>query len=770
MRFPVALVMAAIVLASPARAAELSVPFEDRLGLVPLPASVVEQPGEFRPGTATTVTVDGGENEELDDLGGLAVSILEEAWAMPVTLQRKTGAPATLRLQLQSDPGANPESYRLQVAPDGIQLRAPTAAGLFYGLQTLRQLAPPGSRGNAIPALVIEDAPRFGYRGLHLDVARHLFPMDVLKRHLDLMARYKFNTFHWHLTDDQGWRLEIKRYPRLTEVGAWRKETLKGDYEVDAFVGDGIPYGGFYTQQQARELVAYARKLHIQVIPEIDMPGHMVAALAAYPELACTPGPFEVRKTWGVADDILCPSEQTFAFVEGVLTEVMEIFPSRYIHLGGDEAPTTRWENSTLAQSIIEREGLKDEHALQGWFMRRVEKFINAHGRSMIGWDEILDGEPQRSATVMSWRGMAGGIKAAQLGHDVIMSPTDYAYLDYCQGAADKEPKCIGGYTPLSKTYAFEPVPDTLTAAEARHILGPQGNLWTEYLKTPAAMEYMAWPRAFAISEVAWSPRDARDWNGFIARLGPQFDTLQALGVNYRIPEVVGLEQDQAIPDAEARVILASPMRDASIVYTLDGSEPDASSPRYAGPFVLPLSASERSVSARLLLADGRLGPVASARYLRGEPRKAIRSDGKGLKPGLARRYFEDTFRHTDRVDALAPARSDASTWVGIPEYARKQQFGLYYEGFLEIPADGLYRFLLDADDGARLQIGDQVVIDRNGQPPGESEGSIALAKGLHAFVLRYYQADGERKLLLRTSQASEPPREIAAARWWHQP
>ncbi|MBW8823680.1 MAG: beta-N-acetylhexosaminidase [Xanthomonadales bacterium] len=501
--------------------------------IIPLPASLEMDGGCFHPGKVVHFAITG----KLTDrraIASLAHEVLRDAWHHPVTIASARER-VDLRLVLAADAGANPESYTLRIARDGIVIRAATETGLFHGLQTLRQIAAPGSdAGAGIPALHISDQPRFRYRGLMLDSARHMQPLAAIKQQLDLMARYKFNTFHWHLTDDQGWRIEIKRYPKLASISSMRKETVIGNPDNGATARDGIPYGGYYTQAQAREIVAYARARHIDVIPEIDMPGHMVAALAAYPELACTPGPFDVYTTWGVSDDILCPSPQTFAFVEGVLDEVMAIFPSHYIHVGGDEAPTTRWIQSALAQDIIRREGLKDEHALQGWFLRRVEAFVRAHGRTIIGWDEILEGGASPTATVMSWRGMQGGIDAVRLGHDVVMSPTSHAYLDYCQSKARSEPPCIGNDLPLRKVYEFEPVPDGLTAEQSAHILGGQGNLWTEYLKTPQDVQYMLFPRSLALAEVLWSPKQARDWNGFLLRLPAQLAELDRLHVKYR--------------------------------------------------------------------------------------------------------------------------------------------------------------------------------------------------------------------------------------------
>jgi len=735
--------------------------------LMPMPASVQPLQGSYVPASDITVAVSAPRSAQRRELGELTAQVLREAWPAKATVS-KAGKAADVRLALVQNPQANPESYTLQVDSRGIALEAPSTAGLFNGLQTLRQLATADSARDGIAAVRIEDAPRFHYRGLHLDVARHMVPVEDIKRQLDLMARYKFNVFHWHLTDDQGWRLEIKRYPRLTTVGANRKETVLGHYS-DTYVGDGKPYGGYYTQQQVREVVAYAKQRHIEVIPEIDIPGHTVAALAAYPELACTPGPFEVRKTWGIDDNILCPSEQTFTFVQNVLTEVMALFPSNYLHLGGDEAPTTRWEQSPLAQSIIQREKLANEHALQGWFLRRIEAFVNAKGRRIIGWDEILDGAPSPTATVMSWRGMKGGIEAAQRGHDVIMSPTDYAYFDYCQGNPAREPICIGGNLPLSRVYEFEPVPAALTPEQARHILGGQANVWTEYLKTPDDVEYMLWPRALAMAEVLWSPQAARDWAGFQQRLPAQLATLDRFDVNYRVPSVEGLESDVLSLQDSAPLKLRTALLGAVIRYTLDGSEPNALSPRYDGPIQLPLTDAGTVVSARAYTTSGRASPMASARYRRAQLQSPAAVVVKKLQPGLRQRYIEGDVANVADLDTQPVAREDIATGVGIPVRARELSFGLLYDGYLRVPQDGIYRFTLHSDDGSVLRIGDEVVVDRDGpRSPGDTAGSVALAAGLHPVSLRYFQGGGGRALRLTYSFNGQPATDVPAAWWSH--
>jgi hexosaminidase len=386
----------------------------------------------------------------------------------------------------------------------------------------------------SVPACEIKDEPRFVYRGMHLDVGRHMFPVASIKRYIDMIALHKMNTFHWHLTEDQGWRIEIKKYPKLTETGAFRKETIVGHAGKPPLVYDGIPYGGFYTQDEVREVIAYAASRFITIIPEIEMPGHALAALASYPELSCTGGPFEVGTKWGVEDDVFCAGKEgTLSFLEGVLTEVIDLFPGKYIHIGGDECPKVRWEKCPFCQKRIKDEGLKDEQELQSYFIQRIEKFLISKGRKLIGWDEILEGGLAPEATVMSWRGTEGGIAAAKEKHDVIMTPSKYVYLDYYQCEPEGEPLAIGGYLPLERVYSYDPMPAELTADEQKYILGVQGNVWTEYIPTPEQLEYMAYPRMFAIAETGWSPEKLKDFDEFLSRLEILKKRYDAIGINY---------------------------------------------------------------------------------------------------------------------------------------------------------------------------------------------------------------------------------------------
>lgn len=424
-----------------------------------------------------------------------------------------------------------PEWYQLDVRPDGIEVTASSEAGLYRGSRTLIQLLEQSRETGSIPCLTITDHPRFAWRGMHLDVCRHFFPVEFVKKYIDLLARYKMNRFHWHLTDDQGWRIEIKKHPKLTEIGGWRKGSQIGPYSRREY--DSIPYGGFYTQDEIREVVAYAKARHINVVPEIEMPGHALAALAAYPHLGCTGGPYEVNKGWGVFEDVFCAgNDSTFAMLEDVLTEVMELFPSEIIHIGGDECPKESWKKCPKCQSRMKAEGLKDEHELQSYFIQRMEKFVNAKGRKIIGWDEILEGGLAPNAAVMSWRGTEGGIAAAKQKHNVVMCPGSHCYFDHYQGDPANEPLAIGGFTTLQKVYGYEPVPKELTAEEGKYILGAQGNIWTEYILTPEHVEYMAVPRMLALAEVLWTPQEKRNEADFIKRLEKEFPRLEEMKVN----------------------------------------------------------------------------------------------------------------------------------------------------------------------------------------------------------------------------------------------
>lgn len=483
----------------------------------------------------------------------------------------------------------NPESYEMKVTDQGVVITAPTEAGVFYGIQTLRKSLPIAVGAEIVlPGAVITDAPRFGYRGAHFDVSRHFFTVDEVKTYIDMMTLHNMNRLHWHITDDQGWRLEIKKYPKLTEVGSQRKETVIGR---NSGKYDGKPYGGYYTQEQAKEIVAYAAERYITVIPEVDLPGHMQAALTAYPELGCTGGPYEVWTEWGVSDNVLCAgNDQTLKFIDDVFTEVMEIFPSEYIHVGGDECPKTKWEKCPKCQARIKKLGLKSdnghskEERLQSFVINHAEKFLNEHGRQIIGWDEILEGGLAPNATVMSWRGEGGGIQAAKQNHDVIMTPNTYLYLDYYQSKdTENEPLGIGGYLPLERVYSYEPMPKSLTPEEQKYIIGVQANLWTEYIPSLSHAQYMVLPRWAALSEIQWSKPEHKNYADFLSRLPQLIKWYDAEGYNYAKHVFDVKAEFKPNPQDGTLDIMLTTIDDAPIHYTLDGTEPTSTSPVYDG-------------------------------------------------------------------------------------------------------------------------------------------------------------------------------------------
>ena len=559
--------------------------------IVPLPNQVrTTQQAPFSL-TAQTVIVYPKGNAEMQRNARFLADYLAQATGLQLkqTTKAKAGVSAIfLSADLQHK---NPEAYRLSVTADGIRIQGASAAGAFYGIQTLRKAVAPAGKAEriSVPAVEIADYPRFSYRGAHLDVSRHFVTKDSVLRFIDMLALHNINRMHWHITDDQGWRIEIKKYPRLTQVGSYRPETVIGH---NSGKYDGRPHQGFYTQRDIREVVDYARQRHITIIPEIDLPGHMQAALAAYPHLGCTGGPYEVWKIWGVSDDVLCAGNDTvLRFIDDVLTEVAALFPSEYIHVGGDECPKTRWKSCPKCQARIQREGLQAdgkhsaEERLQSYVIRHAAQHLASLGRKMIGWDETLEGGLAEGATVMSWRGEAGGVEAARLGHDVIMTPNTYLYFDYYQTAnTAEEPEAIGGCLPLALVYSYDPLPKSLTPEQARHIIGVQANLWTEYMPTYRQMEYMELPRMAALCEIQWTEQAQRNYGDFRQRLPRFIQVYDQQGYNYA-KHVFDVEAKYSLAPARHAIVAdLATIDNAEIRYTLDGSEPTQQSARYNGP------------------------------------------------------------------------------------------------------------------------------------------------------------------------------------------
>lgn len=684
------------------------------------------------------------------ELAGLGIRLnVESAAQAPQTA-------AGIRLRLDgAGKKLGPEGYKLRVGRHGIEIRANAPAGLFYGVQTLLQLLPTGpcpaaSESLAVPGVEITDRPRFAWRGMHLDVGRHIFPVEFVKRYIDLLARHRMNTFHWHLTDDQGWRIEIKRYPRLTEVGAWRTES------------DGSRYGGFYTQAEVREVVAYAAERFVTVVPEIELPGHARAALAAYPEYSCTGEALPVPATWGIFEDVYCAGDDaTITFLENILAEVADLFPGPWFHVGGDECPKDRWKACPRCQARMRQEGLKDEMELQSWFVRRIETFLTERGKRLVGWDEILEGGLPPRATVMSWRGTEGGIQAARSGHDVVMSPTSHCYFDYHQ---DREggPEAIGGYIPLEKVYAFEPVPPELSKKEARHILGGQGNVWTEYMNDPARVEYMAFPRLCAMAEVLWSPPKGRDYADFTRRMAGHYGRLDALAVNYHVPAPGGFAPRNILLEDQVRVPLSSAVAGAAIRYTLDGSDPAAGSPRYEQPLEIT-GRPPTELRARLELPTGRLGTVAKGRFETRALREPVSAEGliKGIRWSW---YKIDPAEELDRLPPAAAATGRVERFE-LPDPAPGEDGLMVWSGFVEAPRDGVYTFACAARGWSYLWIGDERVVANNVRAPAvDLEGPVALKRGWHPITVAAVLRGGD---FLRVSVVGPgtPKQEIPAKR-----
>lgn len=500
------------------------------------------------------------------------------------------------------------EGYRLSVTDKSIVVQAAKGSGIFYGIQTIYQLIPTEVSDSkvSLPAVDIVDRPRFGWRGLMLDVGRYFYSVEYVKKFIDYLSMHKLNVFHWHLTEDHGWRIEIKKYPRLTEVGAWRAGTnFQPGHNIDP-----NPHGGFYTQEQIRDVVAYAKDRYVTVIPEIELPGHSLAALVAYPELSCTGGPFKIPEHWGIQDDIYCAGkEEVFTFLENVFSEVIELFPGEIIHIGGDEAPKKRWSACPHCQKRIKEENLKDEHELQSYFITRIEKFLNNRGRKIIGWDEILDGGLAPNAAVMSWRGTKGGIAAAKMGHPVVMTPTSHMYFDYFQGEPYLEPFAIWGHTPLRKVYGYEPIPEELTPEERQYVWGVQGNLWSEFIHSSEKNEYMTYPRGAALAEIAWSNPESKDWEDFKRRMEEQYKRYEEKGINYsRSAYQVYFEVADDISNNKSTVNLLTDSYRPEIYYTLDGTEPTTQSNRFEGPFEVPVYKTVRAATFK----DGqRISPIS---------------------------------------------------------------------------------------------------------------------------------------------------------------
>lgn len=583
-----------------------------QINIIPVPVSLQQTEGAFIINEQTQIEFS-TQSKQLQSAANFLRNTIHEISGLSLPINKK--AKQKIQLALIKDAAIGEEGYQLIVSTNSIHIKANTPAGIIYGMQTLLQTLP-AVRTNAkltVPCMQVTDYPRFKWRGMHLDVSRHFFGPNVIKQYLDLLATYKFNTFHWHLVDDQGWRIEIKKYPALTNTGAWRVDqtNLVWGSRPQAKETEAPTYGGYYTQAQIKEIIAYAAERNITVVPEIEMPGHVASAIASYPFLSCTQQP-QLPLTGGnytnMASNYCAGNDSVFHFLEEVLTEVIQLFPSKYIHIGGDEVDKTSWKKCAKCQQRIRKENLKDEDELQSYFIKRIEKFVTSKKRKIIGWDEILEGGLAPDATVMSWRGEAGGIAAAKMKHDVVMTPGNPVYFDHYQGDPASEPIAIGGFNTLKRVYDYEPLPNELSEAEAKYVLGAQANLWTEYVSTPKQVEYMVLPRMLALSEVLWSSTKSKDWAGFNERLQQHFKGFDQKGLNYSKGNFK-VDIKPILKEGKLYATLSTEAYKGQVYYTTNGDQPTIKSKLYESPVEINASVTIKAAT----VVNGELKSVIPA-------------------------------------------------------------------------------------------------------------------------------------------------------------
>lgn len=694
--------------------------YNEGINIIPVPVEMAVNDGRFSLKSSTKIAING--TQELEPVANYFAAKINGATGYSISVSDASSNVISLSVNPELDTPSS-EGYTLDVTSNGVTIVGKSAAGVFYGMQSFLMLLPAEIEFTTVSNDVdwsaanvsIKDYPRFEYRGIMIDVTRHFKGVDFIKKQIDVLAMLKMNTLHWHFTDDQLWTIEIKKYPKLTEIGSVRKE------------GDGSEHKGFFTQEQIKEVVAYANERFIQVIPEIELPGHGLAALTAYPEYSCTGGPFQIRNVWGVEEDVFCAgNDATFAFLEDVLTEVAPLFNSEYIHIGGDECPKLRWEKCPKCQARMKAQGLKNEFELQSYFVQRIEKHVNKLGKKIIGWDEILEGGIAPSATVMSWRGEAGGIEAAKAGHQVIMTPNSHMYLDTYQGDPIVEPMAIGGYITLEKVYSYNPIPDTLTVEEGKLVKGVQSNFWSEYMYTEPINEYRMYPRILAVAEVAWSALDKKDYKDFERRVLNGYVRLDGHNIQYQIPMPEGLQADK-IAMLDSTTLTFTNTRSLPMMYSINGAT--------AEPYSAPLQFTDNATLViYTVLPSGKTSPERTIKVVK-EPLSPAAT--AAVKPGITVKRADGFYRNSKAYDAAtfsAPKvvaklnNYDGNLYRGAP-------FVDIFEGYFEVPEDGVYLFTTDNE---QLWIDGALVISNEEQTSRHNHGrtTLALAKGLHPFKL----------------------------------
>ena len=725
------------ILASCSEGPTKQMPYNQGINVIPVPVSLTQNEGVFKVGKNMAFQAS---TPEAKTVAEFFASKMNLATGYQVTVGDKEVSNG-ISLLIDESLDVNNEGYTLDVTANGVVVKAKTPQGLFYGMQTFMQLLPAEIESPVVvngiawttPCVSVKDEPRFGYRGFMLDPCRHFIPVENVKKQIDVLSLFKVNRMHWHLTDDQGWRIEIKKYPKLTEVGAKRIE------------GEGTEYGGFYTQEEIKEVVKYAADRFVTVIPELELPGHEMAAIAGYPELSCKGEQSTPRIIWGVEDIVMCAGkEETFKFLEDVIDEIAPLFPSEYFHIGGDECPKISWKQCPLCQKRIKEEGLKGdkqhsaEERLQSYFVQRMEKYLaDKHGKKIIGWDEILEGGLAPSATVMSWRGEAGGIAAANMDHDVIMTPgSGGMYLDQYQGDSKIEPVTIGGYATIEKVYSYNPIPDTLVATgKAQHILGVQCNNWSEYMYNTDLMEYRMYPRALAVAEIGWSPLTRKDYKDFERRLDNALVRLDAHNINYYIPQPEqpnGSSNFVAFTDKASLAFKTT--RPVKVVYTIDGTEPTAESTVYSAPIEFTESG---VLKIRSVLPSGKMSKTRTITVEKQAlaPAKEVAKTTPGLEMQVTDGMFLESSKLADVKEWKKLAIKDLrqlTNQVPAPESMRGvKQYAAVATGYVNIPEDGVYYI---SSDNEEVWIDGKLLINNGGEVKRFSrhDTSVALAAGLH--------------------------------------
>lgn len=737
---------------------------DKNLGIIPAPVSIEVSGGTFNVRKITEIICSDadGRNE-----ANLLHDFLLRNYQLdaPIVKKAKGSGRNSVMFSGEDYTGKNAEGYSLSISSDLIKISGKNA-GLFYGLQSLFQVIQYSAyKDGSIPCALIADEPRYPYRGIMQDVGYHIFPVEFIKQEIDMLAKYKMNVYHWHLTEDHGWRIEIKKYPKLTEIGSLRAQSPVNNYNDEMGGLDNTPYGGFYTQAEIRDIVAYAAVRHVTIIPEIELPGHSLAALAAYPELACgdNPGPFKVAENWGIYDDVYCAGkDRTFEFLEDVLTEVISLFPGKYIHIGGDECPKDRWEQCKYCQKRMKDNKLQNEHELQNYFVSRIEKFVNSKGRSIIGWDEILEGGLAPNATVMSWRGIQAGIEAAKQGHDVVMASESHLYFDFIQGPRELEPLAIGvGYNPLERVYSFNPTPEVLDAKQQKFVIGVEAPLWTEHMETSRNVEYMLYPRMYALAEIGWTPLVRKDYGNFSEeRLPKHLAALDRTGVVYRVPTPIG-QKDTTLWGKEFDITLKNPVEGAAIYYNMEGQDVRESDFVYQSPLHISVPEGEmRQLKTIVVAPSGKRSIVTTTTFANKAPLKSLKLDTSLLKPGL--KYFLVLHKpaSADLIDISKVMKQGVAAVVNPQKINEDDDYSLVYNGYVSVNDEQVYTFALP-HKGAELRIDDDPGVrsgniynpfDLQTYHYQEKVISYRLKPGIHKIEIRYVPSEAGNRFKMPPS------------------